>query len=66
MFPKTRYQFALPVAMFVQAFFEEIIREQSCLWQAVHPSLGLDVDAAIFGGFLSEIIFFDYFIGYVS
>jgi hypothetical protein len=27
------------------------------LWEAVHTALGSDVDAAIFGGFLSEVVF---------
>ncbi len=29
------------------------------MWEAVHAALGSDVDAAIFGGFLSELVFID-------
>ena len=64
--PKARYQFALSVAMFVQTFFEEFVGQQSCLWEAVHPLIGSDVDAAIFGGFLSEFVLVDDFIRYVA
>jgi hypothetical protein len=58
-FPKTRYQLALLVSMFVETFFEEFVGQYSCLWDAVHAMLGSDVDAAVFGGFLSELVFVD-------
>jgi hypothetical protein len=60
--PKSRYQFALPVSVFVEAFFKEFVGQESCLREAVHDALGSDVDASIFGGFLSELVFFDDFI----
>ncbi len=60
--PKSRYQFALPVSMFVEAFFEEFVGQESCLREAVHAALGSDVDASVFGGFLSELVFSDDFI----
>ncbi len=46
--PKSRYQFALLVSMFVEAFFEEFVGKLSCLREAVHAALGSDVDASIF------------------
>ena len=61
--PKSRCQFALPVSMFVEAFFEEFVGQESCLRGAVHATLGSDVDASVFGGFLSELLFSDEFIG---
>jgi hypothetical protein len=27
------------------------------MWEAVHAALGSDVDDAVFGGFLSELVF---------
>ncbi len=64
--PKSWYQFALPVSVFVEAFFKEFIGQESCLREAVHAALGSDVDASIFGGFLSELVFFDNFIGDIT
>jgi hypothetical protein len=32
MFPKARYDLALLVAMLVESFFEEILRNDACLW----------------------------------
>ncbi len=49
--PKSRYQFALPVSVFVEAFFEEFVGQESCLREAVYAALGSDVDASVFGGF---------------
>ncbi len=34
--------------------------------EAIHAALGSDVDASIFGGFLSELIFSDDFIGDIT
>ncbi len=64
--PKSRYQFALPVSMFVEVFFEEFIGQESCLREAVHAALGSDVDASVFGGLLSELVFSDDFIGDIT
>jgi hypothetical protein len=64
--PKSWHQFALPVSMFIEAFFEEFVGQESCLREAVHAALGSDVDASIFGGFLSELIFSDDFIGDIT
>ncbi len=64
--PKSRYQFALPVSVFVEAFFEEFVGQESCLRGAVHATLGSDVDASNFGGFLSELVFSDDFIGDIT
>ncbi len=64
--PKSRYQFALPVSVFVEAFFEEFVDQESCLREAVHAALGSDVDASVFGGFLSELVLFDDFIGDIT
>ncbi len=61
--PKSWYQFALPVSMVAEAFFKDFIGQESCLREAVHAALGSDVDASIFGGFLSELVFSDDFIG---
>jgi hypothetical protein len=36
------------------------------LREAVHAALGSDVDASIFGGFLSELVFSDDFIGDIT
>ncbi len=54
--PKSRYQFALPVSVFVEAFFEEFVGQESCLRVAVQAALGSDVDASIFGGLFSRDI----------
>jgi hypothetical protein len=64
--PKSRYQFAFPVSVLVKAFFEEFVGQESCLREAVHAALGSDVDASIFGGFLSELVFSDDFIGDIT
>ncbi len=64
--PKARYQLALLVSVFVETFLEEFVGKESCLWEAVHASLGSDVDAAIFGGFFSELVFVDDFIGEIA
>jgi hypothetical protein len=32
------------------------------MWEAVHATLGSDVDAAVFGGFVSELVVVDDFI----
>jgi hypothetical protein len=32
------------------------------LWEAIHAALGSGVDDAIFGGFVSELVFVDDFI----
>ncbi len=64
--PKSRYQFALPVSTFVEAFFKEFIGQESCLREAVHATTGSDVDASVFGGFLSELVFSDDFIGDIT
>jgi hypothetical protein len=64
--PKSRYQFALPVSVFVEAFFEEFVGQESCLREAIHAALGSDVDASIFAGFLSELVFSDDFIGDIT
>ncbi len=64
--PKSRYQFALLVSVFVEAFFEEFVGQESCLGEPVHTALGSDVDASIFGGFLSELVFSDDFIGDIT
>ncbi len=61
-FPKARYQLALLVSVFVETFFKEFVGQQSCLREAIHGALGSDVDAAVFGGFLSELVFVDDFI----
>jgi hypothetical protein len=45
--------------VFVEMFFEEFVGQKSCLWEAVHAALCSDVDATIFGGFLSELVFVD-------
>ncbi len=51
--PKSWYQFALPVSMIVEAFFEEFVgqEQESCLREAVHAVLGSDVDASILVAF---------------
>ena len=46
--PKSRYQFALLVSVFVEVFFEEFVGQESCLREAVHAALGSDVNASIF------------------
>jgi hypothetical protein len=49
--------------VFVEEFSEEFVGQYSCLREAVHAVLGSDVDASIFGGFLSELVFSDDNIG---
>jgi hypothetical protein len=66
MFPKARYQLALLVSVFVETVFEEFVSQLPCLWEAVHAALGSDVDVAIFGVFLSELVFVDDFIGDIT
>jgi hypothetical protein len=61
-FPKARYQLALLVSEFVETFFEDFVGQLSCLWEALHATLGSDEDAAIFDGFISELLFVDDFI----
>ncbi len=65
-FPKSRYQFALPVSVFVEAFFKEFVGQEFCLREAIHAALGSDVDASVFSGFLSELVFSDDFIGDIT
>jgi hypothetical protein len=59
---KSRYRFAFLLSVFAEMFFEEFIGQLSCLREAIHAPLGFDVDASIFGGFLSELVFSDDFI----
>jgi hypothetical protein len=42
--PKSWYQFALLVSVFVEAFFKEFVGQEFCLREAVHAALGSDVD----------------------
>ncbi len=63
--PKARYQFAFLVSVFVEVFFEEFVGQLSYLREAVHAAFGSDVDASSFGGYLSELVFFDDFVGYI-
>ncbi len=56
----------MPVFVFVEAFFEELVGQESCLREAIHAALGSNVDAAIFGGLLSELVFSDDFIGDIT
>jgi hypothetical protein len=46
--------------------FLRIVGQESCLRKAVHATLGSDVDASIFGGFLFELVFSDDFIGDIT
>jgi hypothetical protein len=64
--PKSRYQFDLLVSMFVEVFIEEFVGQKSCLREAIHAALGSDIDASVFGGFLSELVFSDDFIGDIT
>jgi hypothetical protein len=52
--------------MFVEAFFKEFVGQESCLREAIHAALSSDVDASVFGGFLSELVFSDDFIWYIT
>ncbi len=49
--PKSRYQFALPVSVFVEVFFKEFVGQESCMREAVHSMLGSDVDASVLVAF---------------
>jgi hypothetical protein len=64
--PKSGYQFAFLVFVFVEVFFEEFVGQESCLKEAVHAALGSDVDASIFSGFLFEFAFSDDIIGDIT
>jgi hypothetical protein len=66
MLPKSRYQFALLVSVFVEVFVEEFVGQESYLREDVHAALGSDVDASIFGGFLSKLVFSNDFIGDIT
>jgi hypothetical protein len=47
---------ALTVAMFLQAFLEKLLGNDTGLWQAIHPLLYFAVDIAIRGGFVPEVV----------
>ncbi len=64
--PKSRYQFALLVSVFVEVFFKEFVGQESSLREAVHATLDSDVDTSVFVGFLSELVFSDDFIGDIT
>jgi hypothetical protein len=49
--------------MFVETFFDEFVGQLSCLWESIHAALSSYVDAAIFGGFPSELVIVDDIIG---
>jgi hypothetical protein len=42
--------------MFVQAFLEKLLGDDTGLWQAIHPLLYFAVDIAIGGGFVPEVV----------
>jgi hypothetical protein len=42
--------------MFLQAFLEKLLGNDTGLWQAVHPLLYFTVDIAIGGGLVPEVV----------
>ncbi len=42
--------------MFLQAFLEKLLGNDTGLWQAIHPLLYFAVDIAIGGGFVPEVL----------
>jgi hypothetical protein len=59
MFPKARCDIVLMVAMLVEAFFEEILCKDACLWETLHALLYFDVDCTVIGSQVVEVIGFD-------
>jgi hypothetical protein len=53
-FPETGGCFALAISMLFEAFLEQLLGDDTCLWKAVHPLLYLAVNVAIGGGFVAE------------
>jgi hypothetical protein len=45
--------------MLFEAFLEQLLGNDTGLWEAVHPLLYLAVDVAIGGGFVAEIVVLD-------
>ncbi len=58
MFPKARCDLALLVVMSVESFFEEILREDACLWETIHALLYFDIDGTIIVGQIFEVVEF--------
>jgi hypothetical protein len=58
-FPETGGCLALTISMLFEAFLEQLLGDDTSVWQAVHPLLYLPVDIAIGGGFVAEIIVLD-------
>jgi hypothetical protein len=45
--------------MFLQAFLEKLLGDDTGLWLAIHPLLYFAVDIAIGGGFIPEVVVLD-------
>ena len=56
----------MTISMLFEAFFEQLLGDDTCLWEAVHPLLYLAVDVAIRGGFVVEIVVLDYIVWHVG
>ena len=52
--------------MLFEAFLEQLLGDDTCLWEAVHPLLCLAVDVAIGGGFVAEIVVLNYVVWHVG
>jgi hypothetical protein len=59
MFLKARCDLALMVAMLVELFFEEILRENACLWETINALLYFDINDTIIVGQVCEVFEFD-------
>ncbi len=65
-FSETGGCFALAISVLFEAFLEQLLGNDTCLWKAVHPLLYLTVDVAFGGGFVAEIIVLDDIIWHVG
>ncbi len=47
MSPEAQRAGTLVVAVLIQLFFEELLHENTCLWEAVYPFLDFDIDKSM-------------------
>jgi hypothetical protein len=59
LFPQTGGCLALAVSVFLEAFFEQLLGNDTCLWKAVHPLLNLAVVVDVRGGFAAKVVVLD-------
>ncbi len=56
----------MAISVRFEAFLEQLLGDDTGLWEAVHPLLYLAVDVAIGGGFFAEILVLDYVVWHVG